>query len=75
MYWAGVKHELSLILLTLKEWQRPKYASVTVHGEQDLPISGYDTFIDQINENSQDFAERYCEDSKRTILTQKLTSH
>lgn len=60
MYWAGVKQELSLILLTLKEWQRPKYKSVTIDGEDDLPVSGYDTFIDQINESSQDFAERYC---------------
>lgn len=61
MYWAGVKHEISLILLTLKEWQRPKYASVEVDGEDDLEILGFDTFVDQINEASRSFAERYCE--------------
>jgi hypothetical protein len=60
MYWAGVKQELSVILLTLKEWQRPKYSAILVEGERDLVIAGYDTFIDQINESSQDFAERYC---------------
>jgi hypothetical protein len=61
MYWDGVKHELSLILLTLKEWQRPKYASVMLNDETDLSIHGYDTFIDQINESSRDFAKRYGE--------------
>jgi hypothetical protein len=60
MYWVGVKHELSLILLTLKQWQRPKYDSVKVDGEDDLHVSGYDTFIDQINKGSREFAERYC---------------
>lgn len=59
MYWTGVKHELSLILLTLKEWQRPRYASIMLNDETDLSIHGYDTFIDQINQSSRDFAERY----------------
>jgi hypothetical protein len=60
MYWAGVKHELSLILLTLKEWRKRKYDESKIDGEDDLHVSGYDTFIDQVNEGSRKFAERYC---------------
>jgi hypothetical protein len=60
MYWAGVKQELSVILLTLKEWQREKYATVAVDGESDMSVYGYDTFIDQVSETSREFAERYC---------------
>ena len=59
MYWTGVKHEILLILLTLKEWQLPKYDSVVLQDEVELSIHGYDTFIDQINKSSRDFAERY----------------
>ncbi|KAI9765544.1 MAG: hypothetical protein M1839_005486 [Geoglossum umbratile] len=59
MYWAGVKHEMALILLTLREWQRPKYASIILQDENDSDIHGYDTFVDQVNEDSREFAERY----------------
>lgn len=59
MYWDGVKRELAHILLTLRQWQQPKFASTTLTDENDDFIHGFDTFVDQVSERSRDFAERY----------------
>lgn len=59
MYWAGVKRELGHIILSLKKWQTPDYASVILSDEQDDFIHGFDTFVDQVSETSREFAERY----------------
>src|SRR5208282_4318384 len=44
MYWAGVKREMAHILLTLRDWQQPKFASVVLDDENDDFIHGFDTF-------------------------------
>ena len=59
MYWDGVKRELAHILLTLKKWQQPEYASTILIDEEDDFIHGFDTFVDQVSESSRDFAARY----------------
>jgi len=59
MYWDGVKRELAHILLTLKKWQQPEYASTILVDEKDDFIHGFDTFVDQVSESSRDFASRY----------------
>ena len=59
MYWNGVKRELARILLTLKKWQQPEYASTILVDEKDDFIHGFDTFVDQVSESSRDFASRY----------------
>lgn len=59
MYWEGVRQELEVILLTLKKWQQPEYSSVLLKDETDSFIHGFDTFIDQVSQESRAFASRY----------------
>jgi len=61
LYWEGVKGELENIVRTLKAWQDPELANVTVEDEKDDFIHGFDTFIDQVVEESREFALRYGE--------------
>lgn len=55
LYWIGVEHELESILLTLKTWEEHKQ---TLPEESDNFVHGFDTFIDQVNEESREFADR-----------------
>lgn len=59
LYWEGVKNELEVILFTLRKWQQPKYSSVALDDEADHFIHGFDTFIDQVSQESRAFAIRY----------------
>jgi hypothetical protein len=59
LYWQGVKCELEVILLTLKKWQEPEYSLVVLDDEDDDFIHGFDTFIDQVSQESRAFASRY----------------
>jgi hypothetical protein len=59
MYWEGVKGELEVIIRTLKTWQQPQYSSIVVDDENDYFIHGFDTFIDQVSQESRAFAARY----------------
>jgi hypothetical protein len=59
MYWEGVRRDLEIILLTLKKWQQPEYSSVFLSDETDSFIHGFDTFIDQVSQESRAFATRY----------------
>jgi hypothetical protein len=59
IYWDGVKRELAHILLTLREWQQPKYSKVILEDEEDDFIHGYDTFLDQVSYHSRLFAQQY----------------
>lgn len=61
MYWDGVKREMAHILLTLKKWQQPEYASISLSDEADDFVHGFDTFTDQVNGSSRDVAARYGE--------------
>ncbi|KAL4927873.1 uncharacterized protein BDV17DRAFT_282326 [Aspergillus undulatus] len=58
LYWTGVESELEQILLTLKEWQAQPLAETDLPDEVDDFIHGFDTFIDQVHEDSRDFAEQ-----------------
>ena len=59
LYWEGVKRELEVILLTLKKWQEPEYSSVVLDDEKEKFVHGFDTFIDQVSQESREFAIRY----------------
>lgn len=59
MYWNGVKNELEVILLTLKKWREAEYESVLLEVETDDFVHGFDTFIDQVTQESREFASRY----------------
>ncbi|KAL4784227.1 hypothetical protein BJX76DRAFT_357191, partial [Aspergillus varians] len=58
LYWTGVERELENVLLTLKEWQSQPLATSDLPDEVDDFIHGFDTFIDQVHEDSRDFAEQ-----------------
>lgn len=57
IYWNGIKNEIENVLSTLRVWQSPKYSNVVLDDESDDFIHGFDTFIDQVDEISRDFAE------------------
>ncbi|KAI9779636.1 MAG: hypothetical protein M1839_007301 [Geoglossum umbratile] len=61
LYWEGVKRELEVVLLTLKKWQEPEYSSVVLDDEKENFIHGFDSFIDQVSQESRAFAVRYGE--------------
>jgi soluble cytochrome b562 len=58
MYWDGVKGDLETIVRSLRIWQQPKHNSVVVDDEEDDFIHGFDTFIDQVIQESRAFAIR-----------------
>ena len=69
MYWNGVKRELEVLLLSLKQYQEHQQQqqqqqqgdeSITLPDEIEVDfVHGYDTFIDQVSEESRKFANRY----------------
>lgn len=66
MYWDGVKRELEVVLLTMKQWQEQQEEnededeSIALPEETEVDfVHGYDTFIDQVSEESRKFARRY----------------
>ena len=61
LYWNGVRRELIDIIFTLKTWQHEDFAQVALSDETDQEIYGFDTFLDQVNESSRDFALQYGE--------------
>ncbi|KAH8587283.1 hypothetical protein B0O99DRAFT_556899 [Bisporella sp. PMI_857] len=66
LYWEGVKRELEVVLLTLKKWQEPEYSSVVLDDEEEKFIHGFDSFIDQVSQESRAFAVRYGEGKHST---------
>ncbi|KAL2173545.1 uncharacterized protein P884DRAFT_273186 [Thermothelomyces heterothallicus CBS 202.75] len=56
LYWEGVGGELENVIWTLKVWQKPEFAKVSVEDEDDDFIHGFGTFIEQ---ESRAFATRY----------------
>lgn len=59
LYWNGVRRELIDVIFTLKTWQHEDFAQVDLSDETDQEIYGFDTFLDQVNESSRDFALQY----------------
>ncbi|KAL1960139.1 hypothetical protein VTO42DRAFT_311 [Malbranchea cinnamomea] len=63
MYWEGVRREVEIVLLTLKQWQEQEGASIALPPEGDVDfIHGFDTFVDQVCEESRSFARRYSQE-------------
>ncbi|KAF5613117.1 uncharacterized protein FSUBG_847 [Fusarium subglutinans] len=59
LYWDGVKAELENIVRTLKAWQQPEFAQVSIEDEDDDLIHGFDTFLDSVSQQSRAHAIRY----------------
>ena len=59
LYWDGVRTELENIVRTLKVWQQPEYAQVTIQDEDDDHVHGFDTFLDQVSHEARAHAIRY----------------
>ncbi|KAF7555989.1 hypothetical protein G7Z17_g1717 [Cylindrodendrum hubeiense] len=60
-YWEGVKVELENILQTLSSWKKLEAEGVTVDDEDEDNdhIHGFDTFLDQVCQESRVFAIRH----------------
>ena len=58
MYWDAVSKEIGNIILTLKLWQQEDFVE-TLSEEEDGPVHGFDTFLDQVSENARRSAFRY----------------
>ena len=71
LYWNGVRRELMDIIFTLKTWQHNGFENVTLSDETDQEIYGFDTFLDQVNESSRDFALQYCEQHASALNLQQ----
>lgn len=61
LYWQGVRRDLETILWTVKNWTHPSLAGVQVEDETDFFVHGFDTFVDQVSQESRAFANRYGE--------------
>lgn len=59
LYWYGVRLELENTIRTLKTWQQSEYTDVAVDDEHDNNLHGFDTFIDQVTQETRAFAIRY----------------
>jgi ribulose bisphosphate carboxylase small subunit len=58
LYWTGVEHELESVLFTLRTWQSHKFSEITLADESEDFVHGFDTFIDQVSEESREFADQ-----------------
>jgi hypothetical protein len=63
MYWDGVRKEVEVLLITLKQWQEQwqeqANGDIPLPGEIQVDLhEGFDTFIDQVTEESRSFARR-----------------
>ena len=59
MYWDGVKREVEVILITLRAWQESDDGWKEPEEAIDDFIHGFDTFIDQVSQESRAFASHY----------------
>lgn len=59
LYWDGVKAEVENIVRTLKAWQQPELSGVKIKDETDRHIHGFDTFLDNVSQETRAFAVRY----------------
>lgn len=59
LYWTGIEHELESVLVTLRAWHSPEFAEVSLPDESDDFVHGFDTFVDQVNDDSRAFADRF----------------
>jgi hypothetical protein len=74
LYWEGVRREIENIIRTLKIFQAPEYADGLFDGVEESDVHGYDTFLDQVNQQARAFALRYRGfHSMRQNRSRKLT--
>jgi hypothetical protein len=73
LYWTGVEHELESVLFALRAWQRPENSKIELDDEQDSFIHGFDTFIDQVSEDSRQLAEDVASSKKEARGTEPST--
>ncbi|KAB8228656.1 uncharacterized protein BDW43DRAFT_315727 [Aspergillus alliaceus] len=71
LYWAAVKVELENIIRTLKVWQQPEYVDICISDENDNNIHGFDTFLDQVCQESRAFAIRYGETKVEEMVNER----
>ncbi|KAF5855783.1 hypothetical protein ETB97_008444 [Aspergillus alliaceus] len=71
LYWAAVKVELENIIRTLKVWQQPEYVDICISDENDNTIHGFDTFLDQVCQESRAFAIRYGETKAEEMVNER----
>lgn len=71
LYWTGVEQELRSILFAIKDLQRPEFSHIELEDEKDDFIHGFDTFVDQVCEESREFANDYAltKDKKAAAYT------
>lgn len=68
MYWDGVKREIEVILITLRKWQESDDGLKEPEEDTDDFIHGFDTFIDQVGQESRAFATHYSKYSSLMIF-------
>lgn len=61
LYWEGIRRELENIIDTLRQWQESDLSGVSLEEEIDNCIHGFDTFLDQVNGDSREFAALYSQ--------------
>ncbi|KAK3326732.1 hypothetical protein B0H66DRAFT_449385, partial [Apodospora peruviana] len=70
MYWMGVRRELTHAIRTIKAW-RDIDSTLEDDGledeEQEVEISGFDTFLDSVSESSREFAVQYATEKSRRM--------
>lgn len=71
LYWDGIRRELTQIILTLQEWQKPQHAGVKLEEETNTPVEGFEHFVDQVSESSRDFAWKYDQERLRRLKAGK----
>ena len=71
LYWGGIRRELAQMILTLREWQQPQCSSLELEEESRFQVEGYEPFIAQVGESSQDFARKYNQDRLRRAEMRK----
>ncbi|KAI4139912.1 MAG: hypothetical protein L6R39_006050 [Caloplaca ligustica] len=55
------------MILTLREWQKPKYSSLELEEESNGQVEGYEHIIDQVSQSTREFARKYNQDRLQRI--------
>lgn len=54
-----MRRELAYTILTLKAWHHSNLKDIELDDKDDHEIYGFDTFLDQVNKVSREFALEY----------------
>ena len=61
LYWVSVEPELECILFTLRTLQSTEFRDICLDDETDDFVHGFDTFVDQVSDQSRAFAKKVGE--------------